>query len=108
MMVQLFNKFMENEENLYKTKDCINGDCSIFALKLYDYYFKEGYEPNINMLNKGVHFWITIDNYFIDGRGVFKSQKELLVYFKKYVVKERISILERDGLKRYILNKKKA
>ena len=105
-ILYLFLKFKEDENELYQTKDSINGDCSIFALKLYDYYSEKGYNPNINVLNKDIHFWINIGSYFIDGRGVFKSQNDIIHCFKKYVVRERIDVISRDNLCKYILKKK--
>ena len=105
-ILSLFDKFKEDEIDLYKTKDCVNGDCSVFALRLYDYYSKNGYNPHINMLNKGIHFWINIDSYFIDGRGIFKSQNDIMHCFKKYVVRERVSQINRENLCRYIIKKK--
>lgn len=87
----IFEDFKNENIELFKYKDGLNGDCKLFAIKLFNHYKNHNFNPKIYCTNKGIHYWIEINEFAIDCRGVFKNRNLLLRYFKKFITKERIS-----------------
>lgn len=98
----IFNNFKIAYASLYNMYDGINGHCSIFAYYLYEYFSIKGFSTKIYTLNKGIHFWIEVESYIIDSRGIFTNRNLMLNPFKKYVVSERITEVSVKYLNTYI------
>lgn len=107
-MISLEDSFLQfTKENsiTYKKLDGINGDCPIFARLLYFHFLKHFNAPKIYCLNKGIHYWIEVSDYYIDCRGIFKTRDKLLHFFKKFIARENIKEVSIETLnKKYFKN----
>ena len=87
--------------------DGLNGDCSVYAYLLALFSIEYNKPTKIFSMNKGVHFWVEIDGFHIDCRGIFISIEKISSDFDCFVVKKRVTEVSIDFLKKYILNNKK-
>lgn len=101
-------EFNAKYNNILSAIDGINGDCSVYSYLLYEYFESKGEPAEIYMLNKGVHFWIKVKDFYIDCRKVFSSEEKIIKNFLKYIVKVRIQLVDIDYLKTYIQKNKPA
>lgn len=105
MIDNTFLEFKNTYNFLYNRYDGINGHCSIFAYYLYHFFSQKGFQPKIFSLNKDIHFWIEIDQHFIDCRGVFKSKKTIIKDFQKYAISIRYTQVHINELSSYIFKR---
>lgn len=105
MIDNIFLEFKNTYNFLYNNYDGINRDCSIFAYYLYHFFSQKGFQPKIFSLNKDIHFWIEVNNYYVDCRGIFKSKETIAKDFQKYVVSTRYTQIHINKLSNYILKR---
>lgn len=101
----IFLEFKNKYDFLYHTYDGTNGHCSIFAFYLYDFFVQKVFQPQICSLNKDIHFWIIVNNYCIDARGVFISHDSITKDFKKYIISTRYTKIYINDLSNYIFKR---
>lgn len=99
-------EFNAKYNSILSTIDGVNGDCSVYSYLLYEYFKLKGESVEIYMLNKGVHFWIKVKDFYIDCRNIFSSEDKIIKSFLKYIVKVRVQSISIDYLKKYILKNK--
>ena len=97
ILKNIYTKFQEFEK-LYKERlknlDGLNGDCKEYAELLAEFLIRKKYSPSILCLNRGIHYWVEVDGYSIDCRGVFKEREKLIKDFIKFTNKTRISYIK--------------
>lgn len=50
------------------------GGCGAWAIGLYNYYKNLGYNPVIKELNKGIHYWVEVEECSLDWHNFVKKQ----------------------------------
>lgn len=102
-----YKKFVKLYEGKIKYLDGLNGDCGIYAYCLYNFFKDYYFNLKIFSLNKGIHYWIEINNYPIDCKGIHKNRIDCLRIFDKYIVKQRIQEISINDLKKIVDEKVK-